>query len=310
MIKFTQSSNADYQTRTIENIVQSDVTIVFAVDSSSSGTRLTIKEAKKLNRVVIVVDLLEYQKLDSTMRANYIKKHCQEIHDRLSKSYATHLLNDYKANMTFDMNEYYKLPYIQAKNTMEAIKSHQRTATTRHGFEAKKYINLKQGDIITFYGAGGKDFLNAMVTSVQKLNDVPPKLWCLLEGWNMRYYNEVLKPKIKSDSIQIQYRMLPKTPRYVLNIAGNGLANREFEQRFYDELIYDYLDNFINTKMKYKVVAIRSGMQTGADESGLKFAIQRNIPAFGHSPKNWRFRIKDGRDIYDEDSSKNRFNLM
>ena len=53
---------------------------------------------------------------------------------------------------------------------------------------------------------------------------------------------------------------------------------------------------------------IRSGGQTGADESGLKAAVKLGIKAVSLCPKGWRFRTETT-DISNEELFKNRFNL-
>ncbi len=164
---------------------------------------------------------------------------------------------------------------------------------------------MKVGDTVTFYN--GDDFVNVMICSKTKAKDVPKKLWCFLEGWNTRYYDEVFVNKLGSDSMQFQYRMLPKTSRFIANIAGNGLAGRPQDQIYYDQLIESYFDIYLSMDRLYNPYVFRSGMQTGADEAGLKYAIKNNINAVGLSPKGWMFRGKNGADVYNENESKKRF---
>ena len=91
-----------------------------------------------------------------------------------------------------------------------------------------------------------------------------------------------------------------------LNIAGNGLYTLRgyFTQNECDEIVYDFLSSI---KEINELELIRSGGQSGFDESGLKAAVKLGIPALCLAPSNWMFRNENGVDIKDEKAFKARF---
>lgn len=305
-ILFFESQNSGYRERTFTNIIRSDVTFLFTVNANSSGSRLTATTVTKKGKLLIKVNLPEFELFNQDQRREMVNSHIVKIDKYLRKQKQCHVLTDHHKNMTFTMPDEYKLPYINSDNTLSAIKEGYRTATTRHGSEAKRWGNVNIGDTVTFYN-GDDDFVNVMICSKNKAKNIPKKLWCFLEGWNAKYYDDIFVNKLGGDSLQFQYRLLPKTNRFIANIAGNGLSGRPQDQIYYDELIACYFDIYLSMNRLYNPYVFRSGMQTGADEAGLKYAINRGINAVGLSPKGWRFRNKDGVDIYDENASKKRF---
>lgn len=75
------------------------------------------------------------------------------------------------------------------------------------------------------------------------------------------------------------------------NIAGNGLARlheHKLTQQYCDEVILYVLRKLIND-FKVEITEIRSGGQSGADESGLKAALTLDIDAICLFPRCWRF---------------------
>ena len=95
-----------------------------------------------------------------------------------------------------------------------------------------------------------------------------------------------------------------------INIAGNGIYTLKhlYSQGDIDEFIYALL-LAINTdwRLENKISHIRTGGQTGADESGAKAGIKLGIQTSILAPKNWVFRDKDGVDIANEYQFKMRF---
>ena len=96
-----------------------------------------------------------------------------------------------------------------------------------------------------------------------------------------------------------------------VNIAGNGIytmAEYDVNQQECDEFAYDLLNQVVcNPNLKNKIKFIRSGGQTGFDESGIKAADKLGIPSLVYAPKNWTFRNIKGVDITDEKEFKKRF---
>lgn len=94
----------------------------------------------------------------------------------------------------------------------------------------------------------------------------------------------------------------------ILNIAGNSIMTLNkfgISQDNCDEIVFNLLYELIN-KYNCNFTEIRSGGQTGFDESGIKAGNMLKIKTICYCPKGWRFRtIKE--DISDEFEFKKRF---
>ena len=93
-----------------------------------------------------------------------------------------------------------------------------------------------------------------------------------------------------------------------LNIAGNGLytlAASSISQDQSDEFVTKVLSGL--QKRGAQIATIRSGGQTGIDESGAVAGQVLGIPTSVHAPKNWYQRGADGKDISGEAAFKERF---
>lgn len=122
---------------------------------------------------------------------------------------------------------------------------------------------------------------------------------------------EITKERVDKIVDFINKYSLKKDNPITINIAGNGIYTLHkfgYNQKYIDEFIYEFLCAIINHPNFFAVQQIRSGGQTGVDESGLKSAVQLNIPALCFAPKGWKFRNKFGQDIQDEKKFKQRFN--
>ncbi|MBR6516915.1 MAG: hypothetical protein IKT40_08785 [Bacilli bacterium] len=109
-------------------------------------------------------------------------------------------------------------------------------------------------------------------------------------------------------------KMLPNVIEYIkdcktLNVAGNGLSrlcHHNITQEMSDNIVLYTLEKLKND-YGIEFETIRSGGQTGADESGLKAAVKigtKEIICL--CPKNWRFR-DEKQDYSDENLFKSRF---
>lgn len=95
-----------------------------------------------------------------------------------------------------------------------------------------------------------------------------------------------------------------------INVAGNGvytLKQHGISQNDVDRFVTDVFRS-IETRPNIHIHSIRSGGQTGIDESGIKAATALGIPATVLAPKGWKFRGPDGVDISEEQAFKARFN--
>lgn len=102
---------------------------------------------------------------------------------------------------------------------------------------------------------------------------------------------------------------LDKPNGIIINVAGNGLftlVKHKYSQNKIDTIVLNAIKDLVDNGIEIR--EIRSGGQTGADESGLKAALTLGIEATCLAPKGWRFRGEDNRDVYDEKRFKERFN--
>lgn len=93
-----------------------------------------------------------------------------------------------------------------------------------------------------------------------------------------------------------------------LNIAGNGiytLSKYGISQDTCDDMIYYFIERLIN-EYECKITSIRSGGQTGVDESGLKAGVRLGVETISLCPKGWKYRTPT-KDICDEQMFKDRF---
>lgn len=97
-----------------------------------------------------------------------------------------------------------------------------------------------------------------------------------------------------------------------LNIAGNGIYTMRhvnITQEEMDRKMFDLL-NAVLAKLAaidIKIVSIRTGGQTGADEAGAKASIRFGKKTIVLAPKGWTFRNEQGVDIHNEKMFKERF---
>lgn len=93
-----------------------------------------------------------------------------------------------------------------------------------------------------------------------------------------------------------------------VNIAGNGiytLAGKGVTQDQCDEFVVKVLDGLRKKGLRF--TSVRSGGQTGVDESGAVAGAVLGIPATVHTTKDWAFRTADGKDVRDEKAFRERF---
>ena len=88
--------------------------------------------------------------------------------------------------------------------------------------------------------------------------------------------------------------------KFVLNLAGNGLSTLKglMNQLEADEFTYKLLKTISqNPKLKNKIGSIRTGGQTGFDESGAKAGLKLGFNTTVHMPKGFKIRTEECVDI-------------
>lgn len=164
---------------------------------------------------------------------------------------------------------------------------------TSEGYGHRTYINAASADVtlafaVDFSTAGEQCTKNAALKA-NKLY-VPIKLDYLT--WKLDIPDVAWKIK--------QFESL--------NIAGNGiytLSKYDISQDKCDEMIFYFIERLIN-EYNCNITNIRSGGQTGVDESGLKAGLDLNIETTSLCPKGWKFRLPKN-DVCDEQLFKDRF---
>jgi hypothetical protein len=97
-----------------------------------------------------------------------------------------------------------------------------------------------------------------------------------------------------------------------LNIAGNGIYDmKQYTQEQVDKFTYQLLKAVTeSSNLRNKIESIRTGGQTGFDESGAKAGQRLGIPTLILAPKGWKFRDINGKDISNEQQFKDRFKVQ
>jgi predicted NAD-dependent protein-ADP-ribosyltransferase YbiA (DUF1768 family) len=98
-----------------------------------------------------------------------------------------------------------------------------------------------------------------------------------------------------------------------LNIAGNSIRTlgSTYNQEQLDNFVYNLLKRVIESpKLKSKIVAARTGGQTGMDEAGAKATARLGIPTTVLAPKGYTFRDIYGNDISSKAKFEERFGIV
>lgn len=178
--------------------------------------------------------------------------------------------------------------------------------SSSENYNERTNINANADVTIAF----AMDFTTAGERVTKKYVENNNKLYIPIDMKNLKGVTvEEIANKIVND-INKKYNSLFKRD-ISINIAGNGIYTFEkynINQNRIDSFIYNVLRNVVNNpKLNVKVNLIRSGGQTGADESGAKAGKQLGIKTIVLAPKGYRFRRSDNKDIFSESEFKSRF---
>lgn len=178
--------------------------------------------------------------------------------------------------------------------------------SSSENYNERTNINANADVTIAF----AMDFTTAGEKVTKKYVENNNKLYIPIDMKNLKGITvEEIANKIVND-INKKYNSLFKRD-ISINIAGNGIYTFEkynINQNRIDSFIYNVLRNVVNNpKLNVKVNLIRSGGQTGADESGAKAGKQLGIKTIVLAPKGYRFRRSDNKDIFSESEFKSRF---
>jgi hypothetical protein len=118
------------------------------------------------------------------------------------------------------------------------------------------------------------------------------------------------KLKVTPERVRYIVAVLNSIKAKSLNIAGNGIFTMKgiHTQKQIDDFTYELLKAVVESpKLKTKIELIRTGGQTGFDESGAKAGSRLGIKTIVLSPKGYRHRDINSKEIYDEKTFKDRF---
>lgn len=178
--------------------------------------------------------------------------------------------------------------------------------SSSENYNERTNINANADVTIAF----AMDFTTAGEKVTKKYVENNNKLYIPIDMTNLKGITvEEIANKIVND-INKKYNNLFQRD-ISINIAGNEIYTFEkynINQNRIDSFIYNVLRNVVNNpKLNVKVNLIRSGGQTGADESGAKAGKQLGIKTIVLAPKGYRFRRSDNKDIFSESEFKSRF---
>ena len=142
----------------------------------------------------------------------------------------TELKNNYVGYINMNMiynNE--KRDDVKSTNTYDAIKTRERTATTRYKKDGYlNYItNFKIGDIIEIRKTG-KPSIYVKITKVGYLpKNTSAEEWSKKEGWNVEHFNRVVKPEIeKGEAYQIEFKYISSQ-----NVSSRKINNINIDNK-------------------------------------------------------------------------------
>lgn len=145
------------------------------------------------------------------------------------------------------------------------------------------------------------DFKSAGEILTKKMVLLQGKKYIPLDGNNLSVTHERINKIVD---------MLNSVNAETLNIAGNGIYTMKgkYTQQQIDDFTYELIKSVIESpNLLTKIKMIRTGGQTGFDESGAKAGIKLGIQTLVLAPKGWKFRNINGKDISDEQEFKLRF---
>lgn len=93
-----------------------------------------------------------------------------------------------------------------------------------------------------------------------------------------------------------------------INIAGNGIYT--LQKYGINQMKCDTFVSAVFSKLQEKginITSVRSGGQSGVDESAVAVGHVLNIPVTVHAPAGWKFRTVDNHNVSDEAQFKSRF---
>lgn len=116
---------------------------------------------------------------------------------------------------------------VKASTTFEAIKTGERTSTTRYEKDGNipYWRQFEKGDIIEWNNGKGEKVSVRITKPLTKLDkNTDPEEWSKKEGWNIEHFNREVKPEIdKGEAYQIEYELIDKPQQSSNQNNGNEI---------------------------------------------------------------------------------------
>lgn len=172
---------------------------------------------------------------------------------------------------------------------------------TESGYKHRTYENARLSDATLAFAA---DFETSGEKMTKEAAEKYSKTYCQIPLLNTSNNKELKRfYSIISEVAEV----LKANNCKIINIAGNGMSRlmkHKITQHKCDSVVETAIVQLILHGVH--IEGIRSGGQTGADESGIKVAENLGIDAVCLCPKGWRFRTAT-EDISNEELFKKRF---
>lgn len=172
-------------------------------------------------QVVLTVDDVSAEDSQVTYNEEEIRKSYGEDvteYNENNESYKTdyNLKNQSVGNITMRFSYgSNKRKNVTARNTFDAIKKGERTATTRYAKNGNiEYLSrFKKGDIVEVTNGSGKKLYIRITKPLHKLNtNHSVEEWSKKEGWSTDYYNREVKAEVEAGTAyQMEYEYVPST---------------------------------------------------------------------------------------------------
>lgn len=172
---------------------------------------------------------------------------------------------------------------------------------TSEGYSHRTYENARLADATLAFAA---DFETSGEKMTKKAAEKYGKVYCQIPLLDVDSNNELKK---LYNIVREVAKVLKENDCHSLNIAGNGmsrLVRHKITQHKCDSIVQTTIVQLMMNGVE--ITEIRSGGQTGADESGIKVANNLGINTICLCPKGWRFRTAT-EDISNEELFKKRF---
>lgn len=161
------------------------------------------------------------------------------------------------------------------------------------GYKHRTEVNAKEADLTV-----------AFAIDFETSGEVMTKEFALKH--EKAFYAFPLRSDNFDKNVQELSKIIKEKDCHSINVAGNGaytLTKHGISQKECDDYIFNALSQVC---LHSTIHTIRSGGQTGADESGIKAAKKLGIDAVSLCPKGWKIRTAT-ETICDENFFKKRF---